>query len=307
MLHKPGRFVSYCNSGVVVLGRLIEVLRDATWDDVLRERIVRPLGLERTYTLAEEAIVHRVAVGHPDEKDGEPQPGAVWGIPRSAGPAGLILSTAADTLAFAAMHIDDGRDVLESGSARAMRERQSIGVQAADDPRGLGWYLYPWEGPAVLGHDGGTFGQLSFLRVVPERRFAAVLLTNSWGGALVHVDLFGELFRERVGIEIPPLPSPPDEPVTMDADRYTGDWTWQGLHVRVEEDGAGLVANLVIPQEDPDAPPLIPPIKMTALGGDRFRLRVPPLPIDSVLAFLETDASGRFAFADLRGRLVVRP
>ena len=60
----PGAAYSYCNSGYVLLGRIIEVLDGQSWDESLRERLIGPLSATRTVTLPEEAILHRAAVGH---------------------------------------------------------------------------------------------------------------------------------------------------------------------------------------------------------------------------------------------------
>lgn len=60
----PGGAYSYCNSGWVVLGRIIEVLDGRSWDESLRERLCGPLELTQTVTLPEQAILHRAAVGH---------------------------------------------------------------------------------------------------------------------------------------------------------------------------------------------------------------------------------------------------
>jgi CubicO group peptidase (beta-lactamase class C family) len=64
LVHPPGAGWSYCNAGFVLAGRIVEVLRGAPYDTVLRERLIRPLGLAATGTLAEEAILHRAAAGH---------------------------------------------------------------------------------------------------------------------------------------------------------------------------------------------------------------------------------------------------
>src|SRR6185437_1358951 len=40
-----GAAYSYCNSGYVLLGRIIEVLDDREWDASLRQRLIEPLGL----------------------------------------------------------------------------------------------------------------------------------------------------------------------------------------------------------------------------------------------------------------------
>ncbi len=95
--HPLGATWSYCNSGFSLAGRVIEKLTGKTWDQVLRERILTPLGLEHTVTLPEEALLHRAAVGHVGEPGEEPKTAPVWAISRSMGPAGTIISTVADT------------------------------------------------------------------------------------------------------------------------------------------------------------------------------------------------------------------
>ncbi len=62
--HPLGATFSYCNSGFILAGRIVEVLTGKTWDAALRERIIEPLGLTATVTLPEEALLHRAAVGH---------------------------------------------------------------------------------------------------------------------------------------------------------------------------------------------------------------------------------------------------
>ncbi|MFN2590487.1 MAG: serine hydrolase domain-containing protein, partial [Actinomycetota bacterium] len=57
--HPMGDTMSYCNTGYSIIGRIIEVLTDKVWDDAMRERLFEPLGLTRTGTLPEHAILHR--------------------------------------------------------------------------------------------------------------------------------------------------------------------------------------------------------------------------------------------------------
>src|SRR6266536_4956850 len=106
LLYEPGTAYSYCNAGFVLLGRIIEVLDGRTWDESLRERLIEPLDLKHTVTLAEEAILHRAAVGHL-ASDGSLV--KTWQLPRSIGPAGLITQSAGDLLEFARLHLTDER------------------------------------------------------------------------------------------------------------------------------------------------------------------------------------------------------
>ncbi|QNE21763.1 beta-lactamase family protein [Kribbella qitaiheensis] len=78
-LFAPGEAYSYCNAGFVLLGRLIEVLDERSWDESLHARLIMPLGLRETVTLPEEAILRRAAVGH--LADGTTV--STWQLPRS--------------------------------------------------------------------------------------------------------------------------------------------------------------------------------------------------------------------------------
>src|SRR5439155_22509118 len=62
--HPLGATMSYCNSGYIVLGRMIEVLTETTWDVAMKERVFAPLGLTTAGTLPEEALLHAAAAGH---------------------------------------------------------------------------------------------------------------------------------------------------------------------------------------------------------------------------------------------------
>lgn len=205
--------MSYSNSAFVVLGHVIEALAGTTWDEALRQLLLSPLGLARTFTLPEDALPHRVALGHVGERH---TPAPVWGLPRSLGPAGAICATASDLVGFARLHLDDGRTPdgdapLRPATVAAMRAPRvrldGLSTLGAD-AWGLGWMLYDWDGRRVFGHDGATIGQYGFLRIVPEHGVALALLTN--GG--LATDCFRELARDLLartcGLAVPPPPAP---------------------------------------------------------------------------------------------------
>jgi CubicO group peptidase (beta-lactamase class C family) len=224
----PGMAYSYCNSGFVLLGRIIEVFDRQPWDGALRARLTGPLALTRTVTLPEEAILYRAAVGHQDGN----VPVTVWSLPRSIGPAGLITCTASDLLAFARLHLDrglgpDGKRLLSSDSEAAMQQRRAWIPEFASPGAaiGLGWRIGSWGGRTILGHDGGTIGQTAYLRIDPEARVAACLLTNAAQSESLFRDLFDEVFGDLVGVTMPAGPLPAREgPGARDVDlaRHAG-------------------------------------------------------------------------------------
>jgi CubicO group peptidase (beta-lactamase class C family) len=220
----PGAEYSYCNSGYVLLGRIIEVIDGRPWDEALRERLCGPLDLTRTVTLPEEAILRRAAVGH--RADGARV--QVWGLPRSIGPAGLITAAAHDVLTFARFHLDgglapDGKRLLSEASVAAMQQpRVAIpgvgtvssagrvgGAGGADEAVGLGWRLCRWgDGRTIIGHNGDTIGQSAYLRIDPRTRVAACLLTNSTESTALYRQVFAEVFEGLAGVSMPADPGP---------------------------------------------------------------------------------------------------
>ena len=223
-----GAAYSYCNSGWVLLGRIIEVLDGRGWDASLRARLVEPLGLHDTVTLPEEALLHSAAVGH-KEPPLETEPVPVWQLPRSLGPAGLISASVSDVLGYARMHLDggraaDGTQVLGADAVAAMQQpqREIPSVDGRGDAIGLGWRLNTWGGRRVFGHDGGTIGQLAYLRVDPQARLAVGLLTNSTLSDALYLRLLTDVFTEHVGVAPPAPPSPGAARAEAELARHVG-------------------------------------------------------------------------------------
>ncbi|MEV8562310.1 serine hydrolase domain-containing protein [Streptomyces sp. NPDC051917] len=248
--HPIGATQSYCNTGFAVAGRVIEVLTGQLWDTALRERLLAPLGMDYTFTLPEDVLRFRAAMGHLPVPDGEvddwPRPAPRWGVPRSAGPAGIVVATAEDLVAFARMHLADGTAadgtrVLSATSARMMREPQ---VAVPDrwtiaDHWGLGWFLPTWEGRTLYGHDGGTIGQSAFLRILPDRDVVIVLLANGGRTRELFRAVANEVLPESAGLRVPGPPQPPAEPIPVDLAGWYGSYERHGVHMDLTpcEDG----------------------------------------------------------------------
>jgi CubicO group peptidase (beta-lactamase class C family) len=247
-LFEPGEMFSYNNAGFVVLGRLVEVLREKPYDQCLRDHIVTPLGLTHVASGAGEAILHRAAVGHIQPKpDADPEPAPVWSMMRSMVPAGSTLAMRPrDLLTFARLHLNggetaDGTRVLSAAGVKAMQERQVSlppgGMMGTS--WGLGWELFDLPGATMIGHDGGTIGQAAFLRVVPGQDASITLLTNGGDVIGLYLKVVGHLLREVAGLELPPMPVPPAEPVPVDATRYVGTYSSEVSDLVVSQDDDG--------------------------------------------------------------------
>jgi CubicO group peptidase (beta-lactamase class C family) len=284
--HPLGATMSYCNAGFVLLGRLVEVLRGATWDQVMRERLLQPLGLEAAGTLPEEALLWGAATGHVTPP-GAPEPVVApqWGLSRNAGPAGLIHARARDLLAFARMHLTDGvapdgTRILSADSVRAMREPQ---VEVPDrwtfgGHWGLGWILPSWDGQRLFAHDGGTIGQSAFLRVLAgDQDLVVALLTNGGEVRDLYQDLYAEIFEQLVGVTISPRVEPVSDPPSFDPARYAGRYERESMaHDVVQRDDQLVLINR------PSG------VLATAMGADAVEGPLVPYDVDVFLTSMPT-------------------
>ncbi|SEG97291.1 CubicO group peptidase, beta-lactamase class C family [Nonomuraea solani] len=224
--HPLGATQSYCNSGFVVAGRIIERLAGKRWDDVLREEIAGPLGLEHTWTLPEDVLRFRSAIGH---VDGRPAP--QWGLMRSMGPAGLICANPADVVAFARAHLEGG--LLADPGAMWEPQVDIPNPYTLGGQWGLGWILDEWDGQRVISHGGNTIGQHAMLWAVPGTGTIVCAAANGGHSGAFTRAVATELFTELDGITVPPTLGPPATPVEVDAERYAGVYERAGARITV--------------------------------------------------------------------------
>jgi CubicO group peptidase (beta-lactamase class C family) len=309
-LFAPGAMWSYCNAGFVVLGRIVERLTGTTWDRALRTCLLDPAGLRATVTLPEEALMFRAAAGHFLDPSLSITRAPRWDMPRSQGPAGSnVCATTRDLLAFARLHMDggvaaDGKQLLSPAAVCAMQEPwATLPSQpgASADHWGLGWMLFDWSGRRVVGHDGGTIGQQSSLRLLPDERFAVALLTNTSpsGGAVAEL-VMSWLFKEMFDIDVPPRPQPPEQAPHVDPAPYTGVFEKLGARTTLEVSDGALYATAA--NTGPLPLPDMPPARLYPVDASLF-LEAAPFPgYFTPVTFSDFDGEGhpRYMFTASR-------
>ena len=243
LLFEPGRWMSYNNGGFVLAGRLVELLRDAAWDDVARTRVLEPLGMSSTSFLdgaAAEGVGVRGHLAGPGGVLGVP-PGTLADDPmctRGLAPAGATLcSTAGDLARFAAAHLGlDGPTILSAASAETMRRLWAEAPGAVTKMAGMGLAWQLWRGAAAdaplrprIG--GANPGQSGVIAIDPQLGAALVVLTNTDQGVNA-VNLLLDGFG--------PAAVPDDDPVPGDLSVYEGRYRSHAMttDVVVGDDGA---------------------------------------------------------------------
>ncbi|MGB3543344.1 serine hydrolase domain-containing protein, partial [Rubrivirga sp.] len=167
----PGQRYEYSNAGAGLLG--FALARDAgrSYADVVRDRVLDPLGLEDTFVDVPRALEDRFVEGYDAQDRTTPR----WTFLEPTVGAGGWRSTAADLLTLAQAALDPDATPLADAIRLSLEPRVEVG-----DGRtvGLGWHLVPVGSSSMAVHDGGTGGFASFLGVLPDQGAAVVILTT---------------------------------------------------------------------------------------------------------------------------------
>ncbi|WP_328361118.1 beta-lactamase family protein [Streptomyces sp. NBC_00445] len=228
LVHPVGRRFHYSNPGYTMLGALVERLRGAAWEDVLRREVLEPLGLNRTSAQPEAPHAGGWAV-HPWADVMLPEPTEDLG--RMA-PAGQLWSATEDLARFAVFLNKGDSRVLSAETVREMRT-PAAPAEAADVvdgvTYGLGMQLQSRDGRLLVGHSGSLPGFLANLTMSVEDDVAAVVLANCTSGPLLG-SVGADLVRIVADAE-PRIPEPwrPLPEVDRSALQLTGQWYW-GTH-----------------------------------------------------------------------------
>lgn len=194
-LSKPVRDqFQYCNHGFAVLGAVLERMTGKSYDDVVRARLLTPLGMTRTrFGLEELTGVDDVASAHTEKKD------KLTVIPRRAiggmGPAGYIESSARDMARWVAFQLGkgsiDGTKVCDGPLLRVTHTPiTAMGLPDSAErgiiPAGyaLGWFVESYRGHLHIQHGGGIDGFIAHVGFYPFDGIGVVAFANRDGTGL---------------------------------------------------------------------------------------------------------------------------
>jgi CubicO group peptidase (beta-lactamase class C family) len=170
----PGATFEYSNLGVGLLGQALSLRAKKPYDELVAERILKPLGMDHTAVTLTPWMREHLAIGH----TAQGEPAANWDLPVFAG-AGALRSTMNDMLKFARANMNPANDRL----GRAMRATHvsRLGAGAPGMTIGMNWIIRRVNDRDVTWHNGGTGGYRTWLGFDSARKVGAIVLTNSSG------------------------------------------------------------------------------------------------------------------------------
>jgi D-alanyl-D-alanine carboxypeptidase len=275
----PGEHFWYSNDGYKLVGLVLERLSGMPIHELLRERLLGPLGMTSSVAAIRDEEREDLATGYAPMFTDRPAQlthplvPANWIHSNSAD--GSIVSNVVDMSAYARLLLSggdmpDGRgDRILSGSAF-----DRLTTKHAGDPDdrafeyGYGLDVGEVEGLRVVGHSGGMVGYTALLRTLPEEGLGCVVLQNGEGGKRGIVAYALDAVRAALaGRELPEPWIPSDSEHVAGANAFAGRFEGERRAIEIEalpDERLRLKAgplSVVLqrdPLEDPDDSFLIP-------------------------------------------------
>ncbi len=241
--YPPHRAYHYSNLAYGLLGGALERITGTPWADLVRQRILEPLGMRRTTYAATEPFARGYVV-HPFTDTLREEPRTDTG---AMAPAGQLWSTVTDLARWAAFLADPAPDVLAPETVTEMCAPVVLSdPEAWTGGHGLGLELYRRGDRVYVGHGGSMPGYVAALTVHRSSRTAVVGFANSYGFRAGHIGGLALRILDLV-LDAEPVPPAPWRPATPPPDGFAalaGRWWWMGVPMDLSWDaGAGeLVA-----------------------------------------------------------------
>ncbi|WP_373523826.1 serine hydrolase [Aquiflexum sp.] len=180
----------YSNLMYITAGEVIKKVTGKSWGENVQERILKPLGMDRTITTAKDLTKKDNYTTAHGREEGKNFPIAFedWEI---IGATGGIISSVNDVakwMIFNLNHGIHGQDTLLSKQTRnivwTMHNVFPVDHTVKNDlgrhfnGYGLGWTIGDFHGNFMVGHTGGYDGMITAVTLIPDQKLGVVVLTN---------------------------------------------------------------------------------------------------------------------------------
>jgi CubicO group peptidase (beta-lactamase class C family) len=168
-----GAEYEYSNLGAGLLGQALAHRGGLSYEGLLQQRVLRPLGMASTGIVLTPTLKARSAGAHTSVFLLAPTP--LWEFTDAFAGAGSLRSSANDLLTFLEANLRYTKTPLAVAMTRMLAVRRS-GRDKSDI--GLAWNLEHRDGTEIVWHGGATYGSRAFMGFDPKARVGVVVLSN---------------------------------------------------------------------------------------------------------------------------------
>lgn len=160
----------YSNMSYVIAGHMAEKVTGSSWEQLMQEKIFKPLGM-KSAGFGPPSLV----VGH--DEDGEPVLSA--DNPALLGPAGTVHASVQDLAKYVAIHLQGAEGKSCFLSLKSF-ETLHQPVTTSPPPYAMGWFVeaVDWAPGKVLTHTGSNTFWYTTIWIIPARDLAIIVACN---------------------------------------------------------------------------------------------------------------------------------
>jgi len=185
----PGEMTVYSNYSYAVAGHIVATVSGKSYEEYIKDHILVPLGMDKT--VADEMLVNKATYSAPYLSSPNGPVLQKQAYLQHGAPAGVIISTAEDMVAYMRAHLNRLR-----GSTAPIYGDKAQTIVTAWREEKLGWnnaflgfVRSARHGNETIGHGGATPGFGSYMMMVPEQGLGIFISANNMGGSKVNQDV----------------------------------------------------------------------------------------------------------------------
>ncbi len=163
----------YSNAGMGLLGLTLALASGTSYEELLKQRLLHPLGMNNTTLFLTDEQRQNLAIGH----DGDLNPVSTWTATDCLQGAGFIKSTLNDMF----IYLEANMGLRDNPLRQAMDMAHEPRVQAPwGEYCGLGWYTAHFEdGQEIINHNGSTGGYYAYIGFNKSLAAGVIVLCNN--------------------------------------------------------------------------------------------------------------------------------
>jgi CubicO group peptidase (beta-lactamase class C family) len=201
----------YFNLGYAALGEAAAAAAKTPFLDLVRTRLLEPLGMHDSTAGGDHAAAPNHASSHA-MVDGKHVPIRTKKVASIHG-ANAVNSTAKDMAKWLLFHLGDGtwegKRIISAAAMEEMHSPQTViattaAMRAGRGVKffaayGLGWQVMDFRGHRMLWHSGSADGMPVYMCILPDDRLGVLVMTNSWESGVLHGALAARILDTLLG------------------------------------------------------------------------------------------------------------
>ncbi len=179
LVYAPNTKTKYSNGGIAVVGSVLEHKSGAPFNQIMQEKIFRPIGLRQSSFERTPDVERESAIGWMWTYDGRRFEAPDFGL--GTAPAGNLYSSVLDLSKFAQAVLNEGRGehgvLLQPGTLRQMILPQRTDA-GEPNPFAIGFRVSDFDGHTKIGHGGAVYGFSTQLELLPQRKLGVAAVAS---------------------------------------------------------------------------------------------------------------------------------